>query len=178
MAVPRTTGPNRTRNLFLIGLVAGFVIAAIIGALRPRAAGVSDTDIGKINDRLSAIEQKLTTPTPAPASSSSPSLTDQTIAGLNKDPKSHVDQTVTVTGKVNSAHQGVGFILVDNDGSFLWIHTHDKIPSAKATVHGKIQSLTDQLAQWKNESGWAADDSSLTAKLRDEKIFLEADSVS
>jgi hypothetical protein len=72
----------------------------------------------------------------------------------------------------------VGFILVDADGSFLWVHTNANIPKQTATVKGKITKLTDQLSQWKNEPGWPADDTTLTSRLREEVIFVEAEDVS
>lgn len=178
MAVTRTTSPpSRYRNVFLAGIVIGVVVTLILSALSS-SGGVSKDDISKINDRLGAIEQKLVTPTPAPVSFASPAPGAQTISVINKDPKGAIGQTVELTGKVSNAHQGVGFTVVDADGSFLWVHTHDKLPATTATVKGTVTELKDQLAQWKNETGWPADDSALTTKLRNEKIFVEGTSVS
>lgn len=176
MAVPRTSTPNRARNIFIAGLVLGFIVALLLGVMRPKTAGVAKTDLDQINDRLGAIEQRLTTPTPEPSASANPG--ELTISAINKDTKSAIEKKVTVTGKVTNPTEGVGFMLVDTDGSFVWVHTAAKIPASKATVQGKVVILADQLAQWKNEKGWPADDATLTAKLRNEKVFIEAENVS
>ena len=176
MAVHHSTNPNRIRNVFLIGIGVGLVVAFLFSALTPNSA-VSGEDIDRVNERLDAIERKLVTPTPLAQSSSEPTTGSATVAQINKDPSSFIDKEVTLTGKINSPHQGVGFILVDTDGSFVWVHFKDKLPSSSATVKGKVVELKDQLAQWKTEPGWPADDTTLTAKLRDEKVFVEATSV-
>src|SRR5438105_2656927 len=118
MAVPRSTNPNRTRNVFLIGLIIGAVLILLINAIRPKTAGATKSDINQINNKLSALEQRLATPTPQ--ASASPSVSGPTISQINKDPTGNTDKTVEVTGKVNSPHQGVGFIIVDTDGTYLW----------------------------------------------------------
>lgn len=176
MAVTPTSNPHRLRNVFLIGVGSGIVVALILGAIFGGGDKVSRRDIDRIDKRLSAIEQKLATPTPQPSVSASPKVA-LTVGQINKDPKSFTDQTVELTGKVSSPHQGVGFVLQDTDGTFLWVHTHDKIPTGNASVKGKITELKDQLSQWKNEPGWPDNDSALTAKLRDEKVFVEAENV-
>ena len=175
MAVHHSSNPNRIRNVFLTGIGAGLVLAFLFSALTPDS-GVSSKDIDGINQRLDTIERKLATPSPLPQSSASPS-SSVTISQINKEPRSYIDQEVTLTGKINSPYQGTGFILVDTDGSFLWIHFKDKLPTSSATVKGKVTELKDQISQWKTETGWPADDSTLTAKLRDEKVFLEATEV-
>ncbi len=171
MAVSRSSAPNRFRNVFFLGVAIGLVVAVIANLLLPNG-DVSKKDITAITDRLSAIEAKLATPTPAPAASASPQAA-VSVAAINAKPNDFTDKVVDVTGKVNSPHQGVGFILVDSDGSFLWVHSKDKIPTGAVTVHGKVSKLTDQLSQWKNEPGWPEDDSALTAKLKNEKIYIE-----
>lgn len=176
MALSPTSAPNRLRNVFITGIVVGIVFSFIVSLIIPDPQ-VSSEDISKVNDRLSAIEDKLKTPTPAPAASGNPG-SSLTVSALNKDFKSYIGQEVTVTGKLSSPHQGVGFVLADSDGTFLWVHTKDQLPSGpNVTVKGKVTELKDQLATWKTESGWPADDATLTAKLRDEKIFIEAVSV-
>ncbi len=176
MAVPRASSQNRLRNVFIAGIVIGVFATLILSALFGSKGSVSKADLDQVGDRLSAIEQKLTTPTPAPVPSGAPGSV--TVSSINKEPKEQTGKEVTVTGKVSNAHQGVGFTLVDADGSFLWIHTRDKIPGETATVKGTVTELKDQLAQWKNESGWPADDAALTTKLRNEKIFVEGSSLS
>jgi hypothetical protein len=173
--VSRSSDTNRTRNVFVAGIVLGVLAVLLLKAVTPN--NDSSADLQQINERLAGIERQLQTPTPAPASSDKPSG-NVSISQINKSPTTFLDQTVEVTGKVSSKHEGVGFILVDQDGTFLWVHTKDKLPAATATVKGKVTQLKDQLAGWKNETGWPADDSALTAKLRDEKVFLEAESVS
>lgn len=176
MAVPRSSmQSNRTRNVFGAGLALGVILTLILTSLGGDE-GVSRNDIERINERLGAIDQKLQTPAPAAASATSaPGAV--TISSINKNFREQIGKSVELTGKVSNAHQGVGFTLVDTDGSFLWVHTKDKIPSGNATVKGTVTELKDQLAQWKNEPGWPAEDATLTTKLRDEKVFLEALSV-
>ena len=177
MAISPASQPNRLRNVFITGIVVGIVFSFLVSLLTPDAA-VSGDDLKKVEDRLAAIETKLETPAPAPASSAAPNAATLTLAALNKDYKTYVGQDVTLTGKLNSAHQGVGFILADTDGSFVWVHTKDQLPAGpNVTVKGKVTELKDQLATWKTETGWPADDATLTAKLRDEKIFIEGSSV-
>ena len=176
MAVHHASNPNRIRNVFLTGIGVGLVLAFLISLMIPNS-DVSARDIDDINQRLDGIERKLATPSPAPFSSASPAANSVTVAQINKEPSAYLDKEVTLTGKINSPHQGTGFILVDTDGSFLWVHFKDKLPTSSATVKGKIVELKDQLTQWKSEPGWPADDSTLTAKLRDEKVFLEATEV-
>lgn len=176
MAVSPVNNQNRIRNVFISGIVVGIVFSFVVSLIMPDAA-VSSEDIEKVNDRLSAIEAKLQTPTPAPQASASTQST-VTLSELNKNAKQYAGQEVTLTGKINSPHQGVGFILIDSDGSFVWVHTKEQLPSGPTvTVKGKVEELKDQIATWKTESGWPADDATLTAKLRDEKIFVEASSV-
>lgn len=181
MAASRNAGtnPNRYRNVFITGLVLGIIATILLKALFGEA-GVKQSDIADINTRLESIDQKISaTPTPAPISAATAAGTSAvTISSINKDPQAHVGKEVTVSGKVTNAFQGVGFIMVDTDGSFFWVHTKDKIPAATATVKGTVNELKDQIAQWKTEPGWPADDSNLTTKLRTEKIFVEASSVS
>mgnify|MGYP001272748523 CR=1 FL=1 len=93
-------------------------------------------------------------------------------------PSQFTVQTVTLTCNLQSPTEGVGFLLVDGDGTYLWVHTKSKIPTGTATVKGKVEELKDQLSQWKNEPGWPDNDTALTGKLREEKIFIEAESVS
>jgi hypothetical protein len=176
MAVSPISNQNRLRNVFITGIVVGIVFSFFVSLLMPDAA-VSSDDLKKVEDRLSAIEAKLQTPTPAPQASSA-AQASLTLAALNKNYKDYIGQEVTLTGKINSPHQGVGFILIDSDGSFVWVHTKDQLPSGPTvTVKGKVEELKDQIATWKTETGWPADDATLTAKLRDEKIFVEASSV-
>lgn len=177
MAVAHSTNPHRLRNVFLVGIVVGAIGTLMLGSLRP-GSEVTKRDVQKIDDRLAAIEKKLS-PSPSPISVASPGPDGLTIAQINKekDPKIFVDRTVELSGKVSSVHSGVGFILVDTDGTFIWVHYKGKIPSNTATAKGKIVELKDQIAQWKNEPGWPDNDSALTAKLREEKIFLEAENV-
>lgn len=176
MALSPASQPNRLRNVFITGIVVGIVFSFLVSLITPDAA-VSGDDLKRVEDRLSAIESKLETPAPAPASSSAPGAS-LTLAALNKEYRTYVGQDVTLTGKLNSAYQGVGFILADSDGSFVWVHTKDQLPAGpNVTVKGKVTELKDQLATWKTEPGWPADDATLTAKLRDEKIFIEASSV-
>lgn len=178
MAVTHTaSNPNRLRNVFLAGIAVGLVAAFILSLLMPDAQ-VKSADIERLEGRLDTIEKKLATPTPHPSSSASPSASSVTISQLNKTPATYVGQEVTLTGKVSSPHQGVGFVLVDTDGTFLWVRTKDKIPTGNATVKGKVEELKDQINTWKTEQGWPDNDAALTAKLRDEKIFIEASSVS
>jgi hypothetical protein len=175
MAVSPISNQNRLRNVFITGIVVGIVFSWIISLITPDAA-VSSEDLKKVDDRLSAIETKLQAPTPAPQASAATSAL--TLSALNKDYKTYIGQEVTVTGKINSPHQGVGFILIDSDGSFVWVHTKEQLPSGPTvTVKGKVEELKDQIAGWKNETGWPADDATLTAKLREEKIFIEGSSV-
>src|SRR5688572_27998775 len=101
MAVSPSTGPNRLRNVFITGIVVGIIFSFIVSLIMPNAE-VSSADIEKLNDRLSAIEDKLKTPTPAPQASASATLT---VSALNKDYKNYLDQEVTLTGKLNSPHQ-------------------------------------------------------------------------
>lgn len=173
---PTPSRSSQTRNILLIGIVVGAVAALLLSTL-VRGQTVTKGDLNEINDRLGAIEAKLATPSPKPSSSESPGLGSATISQINKDISDYVGKTVEVQGKVQSPHQGVGFILVDADGSFLWVHTKDKIPTATATVKGTVEELKDQLTQWKNEPGWPDNDTTLTAKLRNEKAFIEAESV-
>jgi gas vesicle protein len=173
---PSPTNPHQLRNILLIGIVIGAVAALILSAV-VRGDSVGKKDLNDINDRLAAIEAKLATPSPTPQPSGSPIAGSVTVSQINQDPNTYVGQTVDLTGKVSSAHQGVGFALLDPDGTFLWVHTNQKIPTGNATVKGKITALKDQLSQWKNEQGWPANDAALTAKLREEKAFIEADSV-
>lgn len=177
MAVTPTAAPNRLRNVFIAGIVIGIVGSFLFSLILPNS-NVSSADIKKVNDRLDVIEAKLTTPTPTPVASSAPDAASATISKINKNPTTFIGQTVSVSGKMNSAHQGVGFIALDNDGTFLWVHFKDKLPTGTVTVKGKVTELKDQITQWKTETGWPADDSALTARLRDEKVFIEADSVS
>lgn len=171
-----TSASDRLRNVFIAGIVLGLIAAWILSAL---FGGKDDSaaELQKVNQRLDAIEQKLATPSAAPVSSSS-QANDVSISAINKNPRNFIGQSVDLTGKVTSANEGVGFVLTAPDGTFLWVHTKSKLPTGSASVKGKVTELKDQLATWKNESGWPADDSALTAKLRDEKVFIEADSVS
>ncbi|MSU76237.1 hypothetical protein EXS54_02075 [Patescibacteria group bacterium] len=173
---PTPSRSTQTRNVLLIGIVVGAVAALLLSTL-VRGQTVTKGDLNQINDRLGAIETKLATPSPKPSSSESPLPGSVTITQINKNVSDYIGKTVEVSGKVQSPHQGVGFILVDTDGTFLWVHTKDKIPTGTATVKGTVEQLKDQLAQWKNETGWPDNDSTLTAKLRDEKAFIEAESV-
>lgn len=177
MAVNPSANPNRLRNVFFVGVAVGAIGMLLIVLIKP-SSGVSKQDIDRLDERLAKIEKKLSEPTPTPQVSASPKVGGQAVSAINKNPKDYIDKTVEVSGKVNSAHQGVGFILVDTDGTFVWIHYKGKIPSGSATVKGKVVELKDQLSQWKNESGWPDNDAELTAKLRDEKVFIEADAVS
>lgn len=176
MAIQRSSiQPNRFRNVFGAGVVIGVLLTLILGSFGSNE-GSADNDLKQINERLGAIEQKLVTPTPQPATSTAaPGVA--TISSINKNFREQVGKSVELTGKVSNAHQGVGFTLVDADGSFLWVHTKDKVPTGNATVKGTVTELKDQLAQWKNEPGWPAEDATLTTKLRDEKVFIEAQSV-
>lgn len=177
MAVPRSA-PNRQRNILIVGIVLGIILSLVVGALRPGSA-VSKQDITELNDRLDNIEQKLTSPPPSPqaSASGSPEPGLLTLTQLNKEPQEKVGQVVTVTGKVTNAYQGVGAIVSAADGTFVWVHTNSQLPSGTVTVKGTVNELKDQIATWKNEQGWPDDDSALTAKLRDEKIFIEAESI-
>lgn len=167
--------PNRIRNAFLLGLGFGVVAALVVAAL-VRGNAASADDLKGVEERLTAIEEKLATPTPAPkATAAAESLTLSTV---NESPEKYIGQTVELSGKVSSEHQGVGFILVDADGSYLWIHTNANVPEGTATVKGKVTKLTGQLAEWKNEPGWPDDDTTLTSRLREEVIFIEAEDVS
>lgn len=172
---PTPSNQSQTRNVLLIGIVIGAIAALILSAV-VRGDSVGKKDLNDINDRLAAIEAKLETPTPAPQASSAPAGS-VTVAQLNDNPDQYVGQTVELTGKVSSPHQGVGFVLNDPNGTFVWVHTKDKIPSGTATVKGKVTELKEQLNQWKNEEGWPENDATLTAKLREEKVFIEAESV-
>ncbi len=167
--------PNRIRNAFLIGAGVGAVAALLLGTLI-RGGAASSSDLERVEERLAAIEERLATPEPTPTPSAAPQ--SLTISALNESPESHIGEEVELTGKVSSDHQGVGFVLVDADGSFLWVHTDAKIPSGSATVKGRVTELKDQLALWKNEDGWPDDDTTLTSKLREETIFIEAADVS
>ena len=167
--------PNRIRNAFLMGIGFGVVAALILGALIQGGAASAD-DLKGVEQRLAAIEEKLATPKPTPRPSGVPK--SLTISAVNEAPEKHIGQTVELSGKVSADHQGVGFILVDADGSYLWIHTNANLPEGTATVKGKIVKLTDQLADWKNEPGWPDNDTTLTARLREEVIFIEAEDVS
>lgn len=172
---PTPSRSPQSRNLFLIGIAVGAIAALLLSSL-VRGQTVTKSDLDQVNDRLTAIESKLATPTPQPSPSGSPG-SSVTISQINKNPTQYIGQTVELQGKVQSPYQGVGFVLVDADGSFLWVHTKDKIPSGTAAVKGKVEQLKDQLAQWKNEPGWPDNDTTLTAKLREEKAFIEAESV-
>jgi len=183
MAVSHSANPHRFRNVFFIGVAGGVVLALVIGAILP-GGGVSKNDVNKINDRLSAIEQKITPSSPQPAvtvsggGASQPGTGTVTVSVLNKDPNSYLDKTISATGKVSNSHEGVGFFLTDTDGTYVWVHFKGKLPAGSATVKGKATAFKDQLTQWKTENGWPADDATLTAKLRGEKIFIEAETVS
>ncbi|HEY8108636.1 MAG TPA: hypothetical protein VIF43_01350 [Patescibacteria group bacterium] len=167
--------PNRIRNAFLLGAGVGVVIALVLGALI-RGGAASADDLKGVEERLTAIEEKLATPTPVPKASAAPE--SLTLSAINESPEKHIGQTVELSGKVSSEHQGVGFILVDADGSYLWVHTNANIPEGTATVKGKVVKLEDQLAEWKSEPGWPDDDTTLTSRLREEVIFVEAEDVS
>ncbi|MDP9211762.1 MAG: hypothetical protein M3N59_00600 [bacterium] len=167
--------PNRIRNAFLIGAGFGIVGALLLGALI-RGDAASSGDLQRVEERLAGIEERLATPEPTPEPSAAPE--SLTISGVNEDPDAYVGQTVELTGKVSSEHEGVGFILVDADGSFLWVHTDAEIPSGTATVKGTVTELEDQLATWKNEPGWPENDTTLSSRLREETIFIEAEDVS
>lgn len=173
---PTPSNPSQMRNVLLIGIVIGAVVALILSAV-VRGDSVGKRDLNDINDRLAAIESKLATPTPAPKSSNSPASGSVSVAQVNENPDTYVGQTVELSGKVSSPHQGVGFVLMDPNGTFIWVHTKDKIPSGTARATGKVTLLKEQLSQWKNEDGWPENDATLTAKLREEKVFLEAESV-
>lgn len=173
---PTPSRSSQGRNLLLIGIVVGAIAALLLSSL-VRGQTVTKGDLDDINDRLATIEDRLATPTPQPVASGSPLASSVTISQINKNPDQFIGQTVELQGKVQSPYQGVGFVLVDADGSFLWVHTKDKIPSGTATVKGKVEQLRDQLAQWKDEPGWPDNDTTLTAKLREEKAFIEAESV-
>jgi hypothetical protein len=175
MAAARYSSSNRVRNVFIAGIVAGLVLSWIIGAIIPNGSS-SEKDLQKINDRLSAIEQKLATPTPAPQvdSAAQPSTT---VSGINKSPAQFIDKNVEVVGKITNPVQGVGFFLQDQDGTYIWVRWKESVPSSSASVRGKIVEFKDQLATWKTEQNWPDNDSSLTAKLKGEKVYLEADSV-
>lgn len=175
--MPRSTNPNRNRTIFLSGLAGGIIVSLLFSALTPNSA-VSGKDIEQLDQRLAGIEKKLETPSPLPQNSASPSADGVKISAVNKDPKSFVGQTVELKGKVSSSYEGVGFVIVDTDGTFLWVHFKGKLPTGTATAKGKVTELTDQLTQWKNEPGWPDNDATLTAKLREEKVFVEAESVS
>ena len=175
MATSRDNRDNRPRNIFLAGIALGLLAAVIIAALRPDPA-VSKADLDQVSERLAAIETKLTA-APTPVTSASPSASGEGIAALNKDPGGQLGKSVTLTGKVSSAAQGTGFILTDTDGSFVWVHTKERIPSDNATVTGTVVELNDQIAQWKNEPGWPDNDANLTARLREEKVFVEGATV-
>ncbi|MDP4000255.1 MAG: hypothetical protein Q8Q11_02380 [bacterium] len=167
--------PNRIRNAFLMGIGFGVVAALILGALI-RGNAASADDLKGVEERLTAIEEKLATPTPAPKPSAA--AESLTLSAVNESSEKYIGKTVELSGKVSSEHQGVGFILVDADGSYLWVHTNANIPESTATVKGKVVKLTDQLAEWKNETGWPANDTTLTSRLREEVIFVEAEDVS
>lgn len=164
------------RNVLLIGIAIGAVAALILSAV-VRGDSVSKRDLNDITDRLAAIETKLATPTPTPRPSNMATPGSVTVSQINDNPTTYTGQDVALTGKVSSAHQGVGFALLDPNGTFVWVHTKDQIPTGNATVKGKVTALKDQLSQWKNEPGWPDNDAALTAKLRDEKVFIEASSV-
>lgn len=172
---PTPSNQSQARNVLLIGIVIGAIAALILSAL-VRGDSVGKKDLEDINNRLAAIESKLETPSPLPQASSTPSGS-VTVAQINDDPTKYVGQTVELSGKVTSPHQGVGFVLNDPNGTFIWVHTKDKIPSGTATVKGKVTQLKEQLNQWKNEEGWPENDATLTAKLREEQVFLEAESL-
>ena len=172
---PTPSNQSQTRNVLLIGIVIGAIVALILSAV-VRGDSIGKRDLNDINDRLAAIEAKLETPSPLPQASSAPAGT-VTVAQINENPDQYVGQTVELTGKVSSPHQGVGFVLMDPNGTFVWVHTAAKIPSGNATVKGKVTQLKEQLNQWKDEDGWPENDATLTAKLREEKVFLEAESV-
>jgi hypothetical protein len=172
---PTPSGQSQARNVLLIGIVIGAIAALILSALIG-GDSMGKKDLNEINDRLAAIEAKLQTQTPKSEASSSPAGS-VTVAQINESPDKYVGQTVELSGKVSSPHQGVGFVLNDPNGTFIWVHTKDKIPTGTATVKGKVTQLKEQLAQWKNEEGWPENDATLTAKLREEKVFLEAESV-
>ena len=175
MAISHSTNPNRSRNIFIGGIIVGIIATLIVSGLAS-GSSVSKSDIDKVNQRLDAIDQKLNaTPTPAPAATAASGVT---ISSLNKDPLSHAGQSVSVTGQVSMPYPGIGFVVSDTDGSFFWVHTKDKIPSGTVTVKGTITQLKDQLTTWKNDPNWPADDTALTTKLRNEKVFIEAQSVS
>lgn len=178
MPMPRSTSPNQRRPIFLAGLAGGVVLCLLVAALTPDS-GVSAKDLERVESRLAGIEQKLTTPTPSaqPSAEVSPGAGVK-ISAINKDPTSFIGQTVELQGRINSPYEGIGFAVVDTDGTFLWVRTKGKLPTGTAKVRGKISELTDQVAQWKNEPGWPENDANLTAKLREEKIFIEAESVS
>lgn len=173
---PTPSNSNQMRNVLLIGVVIGAVAALILSAV-VRGDSVSKRDLNDITDRLAAIEAKLATPTPTPRPSNAATPGTVTVSQINNNPTSYIGQDVDLTGKVSSAHQGTGFALLDPNGTFVWVHTKDQIPSGNATVKGKVTALKDQLSQWKNEQGWPDNDAALTAKLRDEKVFIEASSV-
>lgn len=175
MAVPRSDS-TRQRNILVVGIVLGIILSLIVGALLPKSA-VSKQDIDDLNGRLDSIEQKLSSPVATPQASGSPDPGELSLTELNKEPKAKVGQVVTVTGKVTNAYQGVGAIVSAADGTFVWVHTNAQLPSGTVTVKGTVNELKDQIATWKNEQGWPEDDSALTAKLRDEKIFVEAESI-
>lgn len=167
--------PNRIRNAFLMGIGLGAVAALILGAL-VRGGAASADDLKGVEERLAAIEEKLATPTPAPEPSAA--AESLTLSQVNESPEDYIGQTVELSGKVSSEHQGVGFILVDADGTYLWVHTNDNIPEQTATVKGTVTKLEDQLSEWKTEPGWPDDDTTLTSRLREEVIFIEAEDVS
>ena len=151
----------------------------LLAALTPDNA-VSKKDFERVESRLAGIEQKLSTPspTPQPSPDASPGPGSVKITSVNRDAKTFTGQTVELRGRVTTPYEGVGFAIADTDGTFLWVHFKGKLPAGNATVKGKVTELTDQVAQWKNEAGWPDNDANLTAKLRDEKIFVEAESVS
>ncbi len=113
-------------------------------------------------------------PSPSPSGTTSQSPTDQ--ESIDKLKSQLYQQGITVAVTVDRVFPGIGFSIVDEVGTKLFVHWKQTAPvtGQNVSVKGTIQRVAGQKEQLKKESGFTA---SLDQFLSGQTIFIEGQEV-